>query len=226
MTAELTPISIAGLDAIIFDLGGVVLKLNYRETVSGLSALFEQDVAGLYAQAKQDALFDEFERGEIDASTFHRRLVGLLPARSEEFSRRLAEPGMTHAINAAWNKMLLNIPLENLELLSQLKGQLRIYLLSNTNQTHLEQFLDDYALEHLHHRGPWQDHFHATYYSHLLGQRKPEARIYQRVLDEQGLDPSRTLFIDDNHENLEGARAVGIKTIHHPTNADLAARFM
>ena len=223
---EPTPISIAELDAIIFDLGGVLLQLNYRATVHELSTLFEQDVAGLYAQAKQDAVFDAFERGEIDPSTFHQRLIGLLPERSAEFLEQLAKTNLAAAVDTAWNKMLLNIPGENLELLSKLKGKLRVYLLSNTNQIHLERFLDDYAKEHLLQHGPWQDHFHATYYSHLLGQRKPEARIYQRVLAEQGLDPGRTLFIDDNHENLAGARAVGIKTIHHPTNAALAGRFM
>ena len=226
MTDELTPISIAGLDAIIFDLGGVLLKLNYHATVRELSKLFEQDVAGLYAQAKQDAVFDEFERGEIDSPTFHKRLIGLLPQRSDEFARRLVDTDLGLAIDAAWNKMLLDIPVETLELLRRLKGSLRIFLLSNTNHIHLEQLLSDYAQQHLMHHGPLHDHFHAAYYSHLMGQRKPEARIYQRVLDEQGLEPSRTLFIDDNHENLAGAQTLGIKTLHHPTNHSLVQRFL
>ena len=56
--------------------------------------------------------------------------------------------------------------------------------------------------------------FDKAYYSHLMGCRKPEKESYRMVLDENGLVPAETLFIDDTLPNIEGARAVGLQTIH------------
>jgi putative hydrolase of the HAD superfamily len=57
------------------------------------------------------------------------------------------------------------------------------------------------------------DHlFEKTYYSHLTGKRKPEAEIFEQVLNENGLHPAETLFIDDSPQHLETAKKLGIKT--------------
>ena len=225
MTSDLLRVPVDELDAIIFDLGGVILHLNYQATVAELSAVFEQDVGPLYSQAQQSELFDRYERGEISTSAFQRSLIELLPQNQERLLARLDDPAFSAAVDRAWNAMLLSIPSETLNLLQNLKEKLKIYLLSNTNDSHLKQFLANYERDLAAEHGPFASHFHATYYSHELGQRKPEPRIYQTVLQQHQLQPQRTLFLDDNRSNLKGAETVNVRTLYHPTNQSLSARF-
>jgi glucose-1-phosphatase len=225
VTERESPISLLGLDAVVFDLGGVILHLNYQATIQRLSAIFEQDVAQLYTQAKQSDVFDEYERGELSTPEFQRRLIELLPERRDEILERLIHAEYSSQIDDAWNAILLHIPEENLAFLRDLKRKVGVYLLSNTNDSHLQRFLANYERDHARTHGPFAQHFHATYYSHQLGQRKPEPRIYQTVLERNHLNPARTLFIDDNRTNLAGAQSVGLQTVYHPTNSPLVSRW-
>ena len=110
------------------------------------------------------------------------------------------------------NAMLLTIPSEKYELLLRLKTRYRVFLLSNTNNIHLESFNQlvhrDTGLRELDY------YFHKAYYSHLMKMRKPDAEIYSHVLSENKLSPDETLFLDDNFDNIKGAAGLGIKTIH------------
>ena len=54
--------------------------------------------------------------------------------------------------------------------------------------------------------------FEKTYYSHLMGKRKPEADIFEQVLLENKLNPAETLFIDDSPQHLETAKKLGMQT--------------
>ena len=60
------------------------------------------------------------------------------------------------------------------------------------------------------------DYFHRAYYSHLMKKRKPDAEIFEQVLEENGLQANESLFLDDNEANIAGAKALGIKTLHVP----------
>lgn len=226
MPTQPLAIALDDYDAIIFDFGGVILRLDYAATVSALSAVFDQDLSFLYSQVRQAALFDAYERGELSTAEFRRGLVELLPQNRDAFLERLTEPDFGRAIDRAWGAMLLDLPDENLQLLRRLKVHKQTYLLSNTNAAHLEQFRRGYeATLHFSH-GDFDAHFHATYFSHEMGQRKPEPGIFQAVITNHQLDPSRTLFIDDNLQNLDGARSVGLRVTHHDTNAPLSGRFL
>jgi putative hydrolase of the HAD superfamily len=112
--------------------------------------------------------------------------------------------------------MLLDIPQERLNLLRQLRPSHRLFLLSNTNQIHLNCF--NKIVEEAAGTPGLEPFFDATYYSHQLKMRKPDREIYEHVLQEQQLQPHETLFLDDNLTNLAGAEAVGIRTFHvqHP----------
>jgi glucose-1-phosphatase len=96
-------------------------------------------------------------------------------------------------------------------LLTALKKAHRTYLLSNTNAIHLEH-INHRVLPSINGMRSLDDYFHNTYYSHLMKKRKPEPAIFLQVLEENGLSASETLFLDDNAENIEGAKAVGLQT--------------
>jgi HAD superfamily hydrolase (TIGR01509 family) len=187
---------------IIFDLGGVIINLRYQTTIEAFSRLCGFDVSPLYTQHQQNPLFDRYEMGQISSEDFRAGLRSLLGIEAPDA-----------AIDAAWNAMLLDIPPARVALLQQLRSQGRIFLLSNTNEIHkaacdrifADTFGSDLTLSGL---------FDHAYYSHLIGDRKPHSTIFQRVLAEQDLDPSETLFIEDTRQHILGAQGVGLQTIH------------
>ena len=53
---------------------------------------------------------------------------------------------------------------------------------------------------------PKQDisqYFDHVFYSHEIGHRKPENGAWQIIIEQEGIDPQKTLFIDDKEENIE-----------------------
>jgi sn-glycerol 3-phosphate transport system permease protein len=60
-------------------------------------------------------------------------------------------------------------------------------------------------------QGSLDDHFEKTYYSHIMGLRKPDRESYQYIITENGLDAGRTLFVDDALVNVDGAIAAGLQ---------------
>ena len=182
---------------IIFDLGGVILTLDYQKTIDEFSKLANVDFNQFYTQYQQLTFFDEFERGEISTSQFRDNI-------RKEFNLTSSDT----EIDFAWNAMLGYIPEERIDFLKNLKKEKRIFLLSNTNQIHLEKF--NQIIEEKNNIDWLTSLFEKTYYSHQTGMRKPESRIFEMVLEENNLQASETLFIDDSKQHIEGAKAVGI----------------
>ncbi len=186
---------------IIFDFGGVILNLDYQRTTTAFQKLGVKDFAESYSQLEQDELFDRFERGEISPAIFRDGLrSAFLHSVSDE------------QLDRAWNAMLLDLPSVRLELLRKLGTEKRISLLSNTNEIHVESF--EAALKRDHGLDDLSGLFEKVYYSCRTGMRKPETRIFEMVLREQGYSASETLFIDDSPQHIEGARKAGLHVYH------------
>jgi putative hydrolase of the HAD superfamily len=146
--------------------------------------------------------FLEYEKGLMDDKTFR------------DFVREtytLSAPDET--IDDSWNAMLRGIPSLKLELLQRLQGEFQVFLLSNTNAIHVRH-INEFMMPKLPERRSLDSYFHKAYYSHRMGKRKPDADIFEQVLEENHLVPEQTLFLDDYSVNIEGAKSLGIKTIH------------
>ncbi|HEU5148620.1 MAG TPA: HAD family phosphatase [Chryseosolibacter sp.] len=187
---------------LIFDLGGVILDLSVDHTLQSfakLSDLPKEKVQDLYVSTPG---FLEYEKGLIDDDTFR------------EFVRRtFSIKADDAAIDACWNAMLRGIPALKLELLLRLQNEFRVFLLSNTNAIHLEH-INGQLLPKNGGENSLDRYFHKAYYSHRMKKRKPDAEIFEQVLEENNLVPEETLFLDDYAVNIDGASALGIKTIH------------
>lgn len=190
-----------GIKNIIFDLGGVILNLDYQATNKAFTDLGLTDFNSLFSQFKGNKLFDDLETGKVSNEDFLREMLKHTPAGTTE-----------QQIIDAWNAMLLDFPLRRLQILQQLRQHYNLFLLSNTNAIHMAAF--NKILEESRGIPSLAAFFDKTYYSHLIGYRKPDKESYQLVLDENGLKPEETLFIDDTLPNIEGATAVGVQTIH------------
>jgi FMN phosphatase YigB (HAD superfamily) len=185
---------------IIFDYGNVIFSIDFARAQQAWTNLGIKDVARFYAHKNQDPVFDAFERGEITAPAFRNHI-----------REKVDNPNLTdQQIDAAWNSMLIGVPAGNHELLLKLKPKYRTFLLSNINAIHYD-YVTDYLKTQFDFDG--NDHlFEKTYYSHLMGKRKPGAAIFEQVLTENNLNPAETLFIDDSPQHLATAEKLGIQT--------------
>jgi glucose-1-phosphatase len=189
---------------LIFDLGGVIINLDFARMTRLFDQLAGKSFADIYAHHQQLHFFDDFETGRISPAEFReqvRQILGLDSAQAPD-----------HVIDHHWNAILLDIPAERVAMLQRLGRQKRIFLLSNTNAIHKAAF--DQIVQEQHGLPGIDELFEKAYYSHLVHDRKPSPTIFQRVLDENGLDPAQTLFIDDTARHIEGAKTVGLHTLH------------
>lgn len=195
----------SGVKNIIFDLGGVIINLSVEKTHQAFAALSGLSVNEIKSMVHHGAFFHDYERGLISDAEFRTHL---------RESLRLTVSDVQ--LDAAWNAMLLDIPIERINLLVRLKEKFSLYLLSNTNNIHLQCFND--IVKNLTGQPVIDYYFHRAYYSHLLKISKPDVAIYNHVLLQNGLRAEETIFLDDNKDNLTGANKAGIKTFHvkHP----------
>lgn len=192
-------------DAIIFDLGGVLINLDYEATSKAFEALGLSNFTEMYSQAAQSGLFDDFETGKHSSPYFINKILDYLPSGTS-----------ANQVVEAWNAMILDFPIKNLQLLEAIQKSHRIFLLSNTNEVHIQKVHQQLQLVSEH--KTLHPYFEKTYFSSDIGMRKPNADIFEFVLNENKLNPSKTLFIDDTAQHILGAQKVGIDTYHLQKN--------
>jgi putative hydrolase of the HAD superfamily len=114
-------------------------------------------------------------------------------------------------IDRIWNKLILDIPLHRVKLVQELRKNYKVFLLSNTNSIHFDQYthelFETYGI-HL------TDLFDQVFVSHEIGIHKPDAGIYTHVLGNANIEASESVFIDDSLANIEAAALQGIRGIH------------
>lgn len=193
---------------IVFDLGGVIINIDYQITINAFKQLGIANYDGSYTQLYSNALFDNNEKGLITHNQF---IEGL-----QKMTQQKVSP--LQIINA-WNAMLLDLPPKRVALLQSLKHNYRTFLLSNTNQTHLNYFFN--YIQTNFSGLQFNSLFENTHYSCQMGMRKPNVEIFEAVLTQNNLVASETLFIDDIEHNLEGALKAGMQVYHLPKGHDL-----
>ncbi len=191
---------IKGIKHIIFDLGGVLLNIDYNLTEKAFIDAGIKNFPELYGQLQQSDLFDKWEMGLMGRDEF----ISTLQKISDT---PLTEEQILHA----WNAMLLDFPVRRLQILQQLRLYYDLFLLSNTNEIHEESFNN--ILMRAHGFPNIGVFFDKVYLSHRVGMRKPNADIFQRILDDNDLKPEQTLFIDDSPQHIVTAKQLGIQTI-------------
>lgn len=194
-------INLKGIKNIVFDLGGVLLNLDFQLTQQAFVDLGVEDFDSYYTKAKQTGLFNSFETGKITEGEFCNQLRILTGINASD-----------NEIVNAWNAMLLDFPIKRKELLLNLKNEFNTSLLSNTNETHVRAFnkiiqkdINEKELAPL---------FHSHYFSNEINYRKPDVAIFKYVLEQNDYIASETLFLDDSIQHIEGAKELGINTFH------------
>lgn len=188
------------IDTIIFDFGDIFINLDKEATPLALKKLGLKEW-----NSNLDALNLDFEIGKISETEFILGFQKYIPNAS------------INQIREAWNAVLLDFPLYRLEFLQMVSQKHKLYLLSNTDSIHIEQFQNKVGISF--YRDFYQC-FEKVYFSFELGMRKPEAAIFEFVIKEHNLLPKNTLFVDDNLENIESAEKLGLQVWHLQKGAE------
>ena len=193
---------------IIFDFGAVLLTLDYQLTEKAFINLGCKNFSVLYSQAQQNDLFNRFETGKITGDTFIKEVKAISGLQESTDAK----------IKQAWNAMLIDFPKENYELLKALKKQYRVFLLSNTNEIHINAF--EKLIEKTCPLPEFEHLFEKIYYSCRIHLRKPDVECFLEVLKDSNLKPEETIFIDDSAQHLTGAKQAGITAHWLPKGMD------
>ncbi len=185
---------------ILFDLGGVLLDIDYLKTVEAFRKLGLEKPEKAFTKEIQADLFQRFECGKISDDEF----LNVLKAHMPQASR--------NEIIEAWNALLGNFPEERYRFVLALKDNFRLGVLSNTNAIHEREFIN--IIDRSVGWKNFESLCQGLGYSHQLGQRKPNSEVFQMCLKNLGFKPGETLFIDDTEEHVNGALKAGLKAIH------------
>jgi len=188
---------------IIFDLGNVIDDIDPQLTLEALEALNKNPSTEFKDGWKLMDQFYIFEKGDWTDEEFREK--------AKEF---LNNPTLENIeLDRAWNKLLLDIDTKRIDLLLELKIKYRTFILSNTNSIHIKEINNKLSAQYAYPMS-LDGLVEKCYYSHVLHATKPDPEVFMSVLKENGLTAKETLFIDDRLENIEGAKKVGIETIH------------
>lgn len=178
------------IDTIIFDFGDIFINLDKPK--------LEEELGKIGLKEWNDALIElnhNYEIGKIAEKEF---FAG--------FQKQIPNVAVDE-IKKAWNSILADFPLYRLEFLEELTSKYRLFLLSNTDYTHIEEVKYKVGAE-FHNR--FLNCFEKVYYSFEMGMRKPDESIYQYVIEKHQLVPNKTLFVDDKKENTIAAQKTGL----------------
>ena len=198
------------IKAIIFDLGAVILNINYQNTINAFSKLGVKNAATFYSKKVQTDLFNQIETGMISCNEFLKAL------------QKETENANINQVEHAWNALLLDLPEERVKLIKKLKNNHIIYLLSNTNAIHIDAFKKQLG------NTKWLAFcklFDKMYLSHELGLRKPDVKVFEYILKEQELKAEEVFFIDDSPQHIASAKKLGINCHHLLDDEDITALF-
>ncbi|KOC87744.1 glucose-1-phosphatase [Winslowiella iniecta] len=180
----------------IFDLGNVIVDIDFNRVLGVWSDLGRVPLATLQSRFRMGESVEQHERGEISDEQFAAAVCDELDIALsfEQFA-------------AGWQAVFVSVRPEVLTLMHQLREQgHRVVILSNTNRLHCRYWLAQYPQV--------QQAADRLYLSQEMGVRKPEAVIYQQLLQQEGIPADQAIFFDDNLPNIEAARALGITSIH------------
>lgn len=187
-----------GIKNLIIDFGGVLIDLDRQRCIENFKKLGLPDVEVVLDIYHQQDFFQKYEKGLITSAEFR-----------DVIRERIGKPVTDAQIDDAWNSFLVSIPAAKLDLLLNLRKDYVVYLLSNTNEIHW-QWSCQHAFPYKTFRV--EDYFEHIYLSYEMNMAKPDAEIFQKVLDDTGIIPAETLFIDDSAANCRAAEALGITT--------------
>jgi len=186
---------------IVFDLGGVLMNIDFKRTFDAFEIIGFRGAEQAFQDPDINRLCMDFETGVYCSIEMRRKFREMTGFKCTDIQ-----------FDKAWNALLIDFPPERISRVQELAKKYKTYLLSNTNPIHAKHFNEElkrhFGIESMDHL------LDKAWYSHNLGFRKPDERIFHRVLKASRLEAGETLFLDDSEINVRVAESVGMHAVH------------
>lgn len=188
-------LDIENLKAVFFDLGQVLFTFDWQIAIPRFAAL-----NGGNRSRVEEFLAHQFhvdyEAGAYTDAEFYRQACEIMDFR-----------GSFEQFRDIWCDIFAEIQTTTI-LARQLATLYPLYVISNTNPLHIEFLTMRHNLFRI---------FREAFYSYTFRARKPDPQLYDAILERVNLRARNSLLVDDKLENILGARAIGMQTLHVPT---------
>ena len=199
---------------LVFDLGGVIVPLNRVACIRAFNDIVGyKDFGEVLRTYRQIGFFEKFETGQISARQF-RQIIRTHSAIIRDGKPKIVSD---REIDYSLNCFLSDIPQDKIETLLFYRKDYRMLLLSNTNpigMAYCRKLFKDkgYDVKEL---------FEKLYLSYRMRLAKPDKAIFIKMIEDSGIVPEETLYIDDSPANIEAGRALGLHTVLYNPKEDL-----
>lgn len=190
-----SPLAPHSADALLFDLGRVVIDFDVNRTLAAWAAYGGHAPSDLAPRFVRDETFWLYETGKLSDAEF-------FPMVRNSLGIEISDAQLLEGWNATFIGEMPGIA----PLLKQAAQQLPLYAFSNTNAAHVAHFSQAYA--------DVLSHFREIFLSSSIGLRKPDAAAYDHVVKAIGVPAERIVFFDDLAENVAAARNCGLQAVH------------
>lgn len=197
---------------IIFDLGNVILNLDFNASINAFRKLGLKDDVLSKNQTFPAPCFYEQEIGIITPKEFISKVQIIID------NKEITD----EQIETAWSSMVLDIPEHRVKILQKLGGKFNLFLFSNSNKIHIDRVHDEFKAKY---KFTFPSLFEELFYSHEIHERKPDLSSFEKVIQLSGVKPEETLFIDDLKANIDGAKNAGLQTFWLKNGMEMAEIF-
>ena len=201
------------LKNIVFDLGGVIMTIDQQEALRRFEALGLKNTERQLDSYTQSGIFGAVEEGKITAEQFRQELSNMV-------GRTLTLDDCQYA----WLGYRKEVPQRNLEFIKLLRQKgYHLILLSNTNP-----FMMDWALNNDFdgHGNSLCSYFDSLYLSYRIGVMKPSQTFFEKMIQQERINPQETLFVDDGPKNIEAGQLLGFTTVCPVNGSDWRAEVL
>lgn len=181
--------------ALLFDLGGVVIDIDFDRAFKVWQAMSRLPVAEIRQRFKFDIQYERHERGEIAASEYYHHLASVLELDADHGD-----------IARGWNSIYVGEISETMAMVQAMRGRLPCYAFTNTNAAHMAAWSSMFPAV--------ANAFDRIFASHLMGCRKPERKAFEHISEAIGVAARSIVFFDDLLENVQAATAAGLQGVH------------
>jgi putative hydrolase of the HAD superfamily len=195
--------AVRSVRALLFDLGGVVLDVDFDRVMRAWAAAAGCEPAVIRGRFSFDEAYEQHERGELDAAGYFASLRG-------STGLRLSDADFT----AGWNDLYVGVIPEMRAVLAAAAQRFALHAFTNSNPTHQREWSTRFAAE--------LAVFRSVFVSSELGLRKPDPAAFAAVAGKAGFAPSEILFFDDSAENVAGARTAGMRAVLVTSSRDVS----
>lgn len=180
--------------ALLFDLGGVLLDIDFGRAIGAWSRLSALPATELQRLFSFDDAYERHERGQITAQEYFAHLCSALQL-----------SGKPEDVEAGWNAIFVREIEQTRRLVEKARQKFPCFAFTNTNASHMGCWSAAYP--------EVVGAFDRIFASYQMGLRKPERAAFDHICQALALGPASILFFDDLPANVEAARNAGLQAV-------------